>query len=52
MEIGTLFEFNSHGTIRQAIFREDLGEEVIAVIYGDWRLQGTKVTINKSLIKF
>jgi hypothetical protein len=52
MEIGTLFEFDSHGTIRQAIFKEDLGDRVKAVIYGDWRLQGTQVTINKSLIKF
>ena len=50
MEIGQVFEFNSNGTIRKAIFKEELFGKVKAVMYGNWRTEGIEIEINKELI--
>jgi len=49
-EIGDIFYFNSHGEKRAAIFKEDLGEKVLAVLTGDRKYEGVNTEIEKQLI--
>ena len=51
MKIGQKFDFISHGKKRTALFIEDLGEKVKAILISDWRVEGLKVEINKKQIK-
>jgi hypothetical protein len=50
MEIGQVFEFNSNGTIRKAIFKEEVDGKIVCILYGERTTQGTEITIQKSLI--
>jgi hypothetical protein len=51
MEIGQVFEFNSNGTIRKAIFKEEVDGKIVCILIGDTRTQGVEIKINKKLIK-
>ena len=50
MEIGELFEFDSNGTIRKAIFKEEKNGKMICILYGEMRTQGIEVKVEKELI--
>jgi len=53
MEIGTKFKFRNHReTLTEAIFIEDLGDKVEAIICKDEMITalGNKVEVDKSLI--
>jgi hypothetical protein len=50
MEIGQLFEFNSNGTIRKAIFKEEVDGKIVCILIGDTRTQGIQIQVEKELI--
>ena len=50
MKIGELFEFDSNGTIRKAIFKEEKNGKIVCVLYGESRTQGIEIEIEKNLI--
>lgn len=47
MEIGTKFKYKSYDKIREALFLEDLGDKIKAIVVGDYKTQGFKVEIDK-----
>ena len=51
MEIGDKFTFNSNGKVRTALFLEEKGDFVVAVLYEDVRFQGLMMDIPKYQIE-